>query len=69
MITIAEFFSDRNAQNFRRIKQRKGRFTIQAQSDDEDDQDDEYDSRIFSGRNTQNFRRIKQRKEHCFIQA
>ena len=31
-------------------------------SDDEDDQDDEYDSRIFTDRNTQNLRRIKQRK-------
>ena len=37
-------------------------------SDDEDDQDDEYDSRIFTDRNTQNLRRIKQRKGLCFIQ-
>ena len=37
-------------------------------SDDEDDQDDEYDSRIFPDRNAQNLRRIKQRKDLFFIQ-
>ena len=55
-------------QNMLYYKQRKGCF-IQGSSDDEDDKDDEYDSRIFSGRNAQNLRRIKQRKGHCFIQA
>ena len=61
--------SNQNAENLRRINQRKGRCFIQALSDDEDDKDDEYDSRIFSGRNTQNLRRIKQRKGHCLFQA
>ena len=34
------------AQNFSRIKQRKGLVCIQAYSDDGDDQDDDHDSRV-----------------------
>ena len=41
MITTAGFPHDRNAQNLRRIKQRKGRCFFQASSDDEDDKDDD----------------------------
>ena len=52
-----------------RINQRrKHRFT-QATSDDADDQDSDYDSRIFPDRDAQNLRRINQRKGHCFNQA
>ena len=40
MITTAGFPHDRNAQNLRRIKQRKEHYFIQAMGDDEDDQDD-----------------------------
>ena len=35
-------FPDRDAQNLRRIKQRKGHCFIQASSDDEDDKDDDF---------------------------
>ena len=42
MITIAEFFSDRNAQNLRRIKQRKGLCFIQESGGDVDDQGDNW---------------------------
>ena len=38
-------------------------------SDDEDDQDNKYDSRISPDFNAQKLRCIKQRKGHCFIQA
>ena len=50
MITTAGFPHDRNAQNLRRIKQRKGRCFILASSDDVDDQDDDYDSGTFHDR-------------------
>ena len=40
MITTAGFPHDRNAQNLRRIKQRKRQCSIQVVSDDEDDQND-----------------------------
>ena len=46
MITTAGFPHDRNAQNLRRIKQRKRQCSIQVVSDDEDDQNDEYDSSV-----------------------
>ena len=46
MITTAGFPHDRNAQNLRRIKQRKGLCFILASSDDGDDQDDDHDSRV-----------------------
>ena len=36
----SRIFTDRNAQNLRRIKQRKGLCFIQVVSDDEDDQDE-----------------------------
>ena len=58
-----------DAQNLRRIEQRKGRYIIHAMSDDQDDKDDEYDSGSFPDRDAQNLRRIKQRKGNCFIQA
>ena len=61
--------SNQNAENLRRIKQRKGHCLFQALSDDEDDKVDEYDSEIIFDRDTQNLHRIKQRKERCFIQA
>ena len=57
---------DRNAQNLRCIKQRKGHYFIQFPSADKDD---EYDSGIFTDRNAQNLRRIKQRKGFCFFQT
>ena len=61
-------FPNCNAQNLRRIKQRKGHCFIQAMSDAVDDQDDEYASKVFPDRNAQKLRRIKQRKGLCFIQ-
>ena len=63
------FFHDRDAQNLRHIKQRKGRYIIYAMSVDQDDKDDEYDSRVFHNRDAQNMRRIRQRKGNCFIQT
>ena len=65
----SRIFTDRNAQNLRRIKQRIGHCFVQESSDDEDDQDDEYDRKVFHDRNAQNLRCIKQRKGRCFIQA
>ena len=50
MITTAGFPHDRNAQNLRRIKQRKGLCFILASSDDKDDKDDDYDSGTFHDR-------------------
>ena len=68
MKPTAFFFCDRDAQNLRRIKQRKGRCIIQAMSDDEDDKNDEYDSGNFHDLNAQNLHHIKQRIGHCFVQ-
>ena len=50
MITTAGFPHDRNTQNLRRIKQRKGLCFILVSSDDRNDKDDEYDRRIFHDR-------------------
>ena len=59
---VGRIFRDRDAQNLRRIKQRKGHCFIQASSDDEDDKDDEYDSGFFHDRDAQKMYRINQRK-------
>ena len=50
----SRIFTDWNAQNLRRIKQRKGGCFIQVSSDDEDDKDDDYDSGISPDLNVQN---------------
>ena len=58
-----------NAQNLRRIIQRKGLCFIQAISTNENDQDDEYDSEFFFDQDAQNLQHINQRKGQCFTQA
>ena len=51
------------------LNKEKGVGFIRVSSDDEDDKDDEYDSRIFFDRNAQNLRHIKQRKGVGFIRV